>query len=195
MLLWDKIIRNWLWCFFETKEHKNDSGKSHVILSEVSKRGRAQQGIFSSRKRHGCSCVRSESQIFSLRPHQIQSPSIYPMTSKSLKFRNDAWTWIGCDYIVSRPLTGKLEHDETLSLMSSSQQWKFVIHGLTRLIFPFLSYSTPRILVPEKCLNDKYELRVRSRTAYSRWAYINPPPHSPLPPFPPSPLPLPWTEP
>ena len=73
--------------------------------------------------------------------------------------------------------------------MSSSQQWKFVIHGLTRLIFPFLSYSTPRILVPEKCLNDKYELRVRSRTAYSRWAYINPPPHSPLPPFPPSPIP------
>ena len=140
---WDEIIRNWLWCFFETKEHKNDCGKSHVILSEVSRRGRAQQGIFSSRTRHGCSCVRSESQIFSLRPHQIQSPSIYPMTSKSLKFRNDAWTWIGCDYIISRPLTRKLEHDETFSFMSSSQQWKFLIHRLTRLIFPFLFYSTP----------------------------------------------------
>ena len=112
-------------------------------------------------------------------PHQIQSLSIYPMTSKSLKFRNDAWTWIG-----SRPLTGKLEQDETLSLMSSSQRWKFVIHGLTQLIFPFLSYSTPRILVLEKYLNDKHELRVWSRIAVSKLAYINPP-HPPLSPFPP----------
>ena len=154
----------------------------------MSRSGRAQQGIFSSRARHGCSCFITESQLFCPQPHQIQSLSIYPLTSKPLKFRNDAWTWIGCDYIVSRPLTGKLEHDEILSLMSSSQRWKFVIHGLTRLIFPFLSYSTPRILVLEKCLNDTYELRVRSRTADSRWAYINPP-TSPLSPPPPPPRP------